>query len=248
MACEKNPECKCTVYGGGDELHTVRGGVAKYFAGAGFVLLLLADVYQTKATSRDLLLKESMKPLTARLHAWYRAHPDASRVALLTVSLCTNGSVYKPQLAGTLKADESKWLAHFVCDEIGYFIKKNKLVSQRARDLHRAGLCLLQWWELLYTAGREFTSEEAAAALSAAVNHMTLFEKAGEHLYPKHHRFLHMATNVNRHGSPAYHSTFPDESFNFTAVKMARAAHPSLLALTTLKRYYVWCKTSCRHW
>jgi len=72
----------------GDLLHTDHKGAAAYYAVGGFVLLLLADVYQTgEARNQETLMKAGVFRLRQMLHNWYQQHPKASKVAFTRVEL-----------------------------------------------------------------------------------------------------------------------------------------------------------------
>ena len=59
--------------------------------------------------------------------------------------------------------------------------------------------------------------------MCAYLRHMSLFERSGHKLLPKHHKMLHMIQNAVI--NPKLHHTYRDESINGVLAEIARAAH-----------------------
>lgn len=69
--------------------------------------------------------------------------------------------VHRPCVAGTVKANECKYLAQFAACEIEVHVSAGRLTSTRAKQLQQAGLQLLRLWDLWARAGRELSPPQA---------------------------------------------------------------------------------------
>ena len=66
---------------------------------------------------------------------------------------------------------------------------------------------------------------------------ISLSQRAGIKLKPKHHLLLHMVHRTAIHGNPAYYATFEDESINRTLKKIGQAAHRSVWELRVFAHF-----------
>ena len=62
----------------------------------------------------------------------------------------------------------------------------------------------------------------------AAKRHVSLSEKAGVAMKPKHHMLGHLVGRTAKHGNPGFYSTFEDESINRVLKQVGHAAHRSV--------------------
>ena len=111
-----------------DTLHIVDLGVAQYCASWVLVMLLLADVYNTGATTQPNLLSAGVRALRRVLKGhggWYsRQRKKWTRINKLTVRMVLgkNGTVYRPCLRA--KGAESRGMMFFARDQLRQHIDR----------------------------------------------------------------------------------------------------------------------------
>lgn len=211
-----------------DKLHTLHLGPALVWTGHALWKVVVADVFGTKATG-EALYTMSVQRIRGLLWPWYRRQrqlypeKELTQVQDLTVAML-GGKPSTPNL-GT-KAAETKGLLPFAL----HLLREHRACFEEPEIgyLIGAGAALQAYFDLLDEAPRNVPPQTLQLMYDAVKRHVSLSQKAGVPLKPKHHLLLHLVERTKRHGNPGFYATFADEGMNRVLKKVGQAAHRSV--------------------
>lgn len=227
-----------------DLLHTADSGVAQYWAGAAFSLLLQHNVYGVPPGPDSLVLSRGAAALDRRLRTWYNepAQAHASQIDFVTVGILLGAQgLARPCSKG--KALESRFLFRFALQELSVHLDRLQAVGPavgfQARLLADSGAHLATVYRVLKEHGPRLPPVACSELLQSAALHCTYYQAAGFRPAPKHHWLWEMAKWARFSGNPRFYATYVDEDFNQVVAAVARTAHPSTFARSILKKLRV---------
>jgi hypothetical protein len=227
-----------------DLLHTADSGVAQYWAGAAFSVLLRHNVYGVAPGPEALLLSRGAAVLDARIRRWYEApaQANASQIDFLTVGILLGSQgLARPCSKG--KALESRFLFRFALQELSEHYDQLQAVDPnvgfQARLLADSGAHLATVYRVLKEHGPRLPPQACQEFVRATARHCTYYRAAGFKPAPKHHWLWEMAKWARFTGNPRFYATYVDEDFNQVVAGVARRVHPSTFARSILKRLRV---------
>ena len=227
-----------------DLLHTADSGVAQYFAGAAFSLLLKHNVYGVPAGPEALVLKRCAAVLDAKIRDWYEepAQRNASRIDFLTVGILLGSQgLARPCSKG--KALESRFLFRFACRELALHQERLQAVGPavgfQAQLLAVSGAHLAAAYRVVKEHGPRLPAVACRVLLRAATLTCTYYRAAGFKPAPKHHWLWEMAKWARFTGNPRFYATYVDEDFNQVVAGVARSVHASTFTRSVLKKLRV---------
>ena len=160
----------------------------------------------------------------------------------LGMVLGTGGTVYRPCLRA--KGAESRGLVHVARDQLRIHV--GRLNTAQARSLLAACEHLCSFYDIMERVSASYLLrllgfEDARHQPQHVVQG---FWGGGGTLAPKHHIWLHLVEQFERHGNMQFSSTYPDETLNGSFAKVARSAPPAHAAIMCTKKYSALC--DCR--
>ena len=121
------------------------------------------------------------------------------------------------------KANETKNLLEFAVVILErHLAKLDPLVGNLLLESGRAAMRVN---EIIATSPRIMTMDQRQRLMAAYLRHMSLYERAGGQIIPKHHLLIHCFQRTASLGNPKYYHTYKDESLNGVVVKIARSSH-----------------------
>ena len=95
----------------------------------------------------------------------------------------------------------------------------------RARLWLQAGHAAVEFEDVIERNQSSVPTAEQQCMFDAYVRHVTLFNKGGGALKPKHHILFHMVWQTAVRGNPKMFTTYRLESLNGVLAKVARSCH-----------------------
>ncbi len=240
-----------------DMMHTIDLGVAAYYAGLVFMLVLKYDLFTTGATSMDLRIQHGIMNMSKQLELFYDmpANKRASKVGELTRHvLLGNHELDRP--IATAKAMETRGLAYFAMHLLNHFEEKchagPEVLREASTLLRRAGDELKTFYHLMNTNRRHISDAHCDICTTCVVNHNTRYRMAGallgihNPLVPKHHLWWEMARDLRFRGNARYYATFVDESLNLTFSETSKSVHARRFAESVLGKWFLLCMADNR--
>ena len=202
-------------------LHTLHLGVYKAFCMAAIWACIRQDVWSINAPTMDVRVMQCCQQLRQDLFAWYaQKHQDSPDEQLYQIADLTPnmiGTNRKPCLS--TKAAETGTLWEFARD----LVCRHRLqLGQQGMALCVVGDSLVSLRDVMRSASRRLTVQEAQLLMDAAKRAMAHRQAAEIDFTPKWHLMLHMASR-----DPAFYATFLDESLNGVLARMASCCHRS---------------------
>ena len=124
------------------------------------------------------------------------------------------------------------------------FEAKSPDVHLCARLLLESGKAALGIEEIMREHDRVLPRAAQCKLLSLYLRHISLFERAGGDLKPKHHLMVHLWQQTCRHGNPRFYSTYRDESLNGVIARIAKSTHRWSFMDVTHRHYSILQQTS----
>ena len=175
------------------------------------------------------------KCLRGHYKARGRAHPFQRRVSRVQAfSLKKLGKLDKPCLKA--KGAQSRALVLFCRDLL---LKHRNKCGIEGEFLADAGTSLVKYYDVLRREPRCMRVSVKLELLDHCINHLVAYKRAGGHMVPKHHGFVHLTRNIIFSGNPRYTSTYEDESENGIIAGIAERVHRSTFVKCTFERLEV---------
>jgi hypothetical protein len=143
----------------------------------------------------------------------------ASQVWNLTLKML--GAESNPMLRA--KASESRHLLEFAVSLLQKF--EAVLPAAACKFLLASGLAAVDVNTIIKDAPRLMSGDDQQRLLNAYLKHCAMYVRAGGHLVPKHHLFIHCIQRIDVLGNPKYYTCYHDESLNGVVIKLARSCH-----------------------
>ena len=151
------------------------------------------------------------------------------------ITLKMLGKEEAPNLSA--KANEAKNLLEFAILLLERHIAKlDPLMGNLLLESGRAALKVNQ---IISESPRNMTANQRQQLMDAYLKHMSLFERAGGNIIPKHHLLIHCFQRTSVLGNPKFYHTYKDESLNGVIVKIARSSHRLTFYETVHKKFNV---------
>ena len=115
---------------------------------------------------------------------------------------------------------------------------KSDEVRAEANTLLHACTLLREWFSIVLNNGWVISPARCRRALHCLKGHNALMRSLGSstRLAPKHHAAFDMTRRMHLTGNPRFFACYPDESLNRFYAESAAVAHPSVVAISVLKR------------
>ena len=152
-----------------------------------------------------------------------------SRIDKLTLGMLGDSS--DPNLSA--KGGEIRDILPFVVKELRSHVSK---LGEGGEHMLKAGEHLLEWYAIVETCMRRMSVAAQRDLLDHYLNHVASYRAAGGICVPKHHQALYMCIMTHFWGNPKYYTTYPDESENGTAGRVAKRCHPMTFAKSFFQR------------
>ena len=120
------------------------------------------------------------------------------------------------------KGSQSRCMVRFCTELLAEHALKTGL---EGKLLQRSGLSLMEYYHIMRNEHRKVLQDMQIRLMSACLNHIQLYKKAGGRMVPKHHGMVHLTQSVCTSGNPAYYSTYEDESENGVVAGVGIVVH-----------------------
>ena len=108
-----------------------------------------------------------------------------------------------------------------------FFDSAGDFKKTKAHLLLESGRSALRFEEVLSDHGRRIDRKVNQEMFDHYMHHLILYDRAGGHIYPKHHLLIHMIQRAGRLGNPRFYMTYKNESLNGVIARIAASCHRS---------------------
>ena len=105
------------------------------------------------------------------------------------------------------------------------FVEADPDIAFEAELLSAAGKATQQVDAIMSSNGRQLPRKCQQNLLDMYLKHLSLFERCGGHLIPKHHLMIHAIQRASALGNPRCYTTYKDENLNGAIAKIAKTTH-----------------------
>eukprot|EP00973_Karenia_brevis_P079209 10990891-Karenia_brevis.AAC.1 len=105
------------------------------------------------------------------------------------------------------------------------FRGRSAMIHFEAQLLLESGKAAQKLDDMFEALPPDVSLENAQKMLGLFLRHVTLFQRAGGFLVPKHHLMIHAVQKISRLGNPRFTSCYHDESLNGVLAKISRSTH-----------------------
>jgi len=204
-----------------DTLHTLYYGPVMRWVSAVVWRVLLANPWGFRG-AKKAKLELACRQLRGHLRAWSVEAGIAAgdRLGDLTLSMLGGEPAPEGCMMKT-KAAETGMLMPWALR----LLQEYEPHIDCADELTAAGNALVDYMAILRSQPMIMPRHKQQECLDACLRHLVNAERAGLHMVPKHHQFVHLTLRLQHHGNPRWHSTFLDESLNIVLRTVCAAAH-----------------------
>ena len=201
-----------------DALHTVYLGVYKTYCMAVCWALIDANVFGFTGPF-DRVFEMTARRLTSDLLGFWELQGPSKKSRLTRLTAKMLGS--RNQHDFKSKAAEAGECVAWAVD----LMQRHHTTVQYGRPLLSAGKALLEWKELIASAGDVVTHAEYSKSLELAVRHNSAMQAAQLELPPKNHLWIHLCLRLLVCGHPRRYACWLDESLNSCFSAVCQASH-----------------------
>lgn len=223
----------------GDVLHTVDLGVCSYWAGFVFYSCVSDDIFSVPpvrdGTMRQLAVARRLNALYGEWKGsagkeWNR---DNKLVNKVTARILWNKSSHLPKVKA--KGMHTRGLFYFAM----WVLERHCSNFRHGRDLLASGNFVVTYFRVLRDCGSNVPDETRNFLLDCVRSSNALFQSCGGRLRPKHHAWMELTRRCNTLGNPLHYSTYRDETFNCTMVRIAEKVHARRFAIAVMNKYRI---------
>ena len=221
-------------------LHTVDLGIAQRYCGHSIKCLLECNVFNLRHATKGARMEVGALVIRRHLKEHYKRRDRANAykrrsTRIRAFSLKKLGKISCP--AVKCKGGETRALVYF-CTEMLH--KYKEVCGLQGQFLAASGDALVSYYELCRTEPRNMGIRARLDLMTHAKNHVIAYRRAGGHMVPKHHGFMHLTRGILFSGNPRCTGTYEDEHENGVVAAVALRVHRANFTRSVFERLEVY--------